>query len=1047
MKIIFGENTTNKNEIFASCIKKALAEEKTVYLVVAKQFTFETERKFYTLLGAKDYNRIKVLSFNRLSEHIFLCSGEKPRYIDDVSKSILLFTAVKNCRDSILYFGKNCLKTSFIESLSILISELIQSDVTPEKLLISHKNPNMQEKLTDISIIYTEYLKLLGEKSLKDNMTQISEAANIANRTGFFKNSLVCLDEFDTLTKDQLKLFNSMLNAELIVSLTTKKDNKFFKNIHKLYSEICISAKDNGVKIEEINAEKISRPPELEYINYCLTELSPETFNGETNNLKIIEATDYYEEAEYVCAEIAHLVEKGYKYADIVVVTRNISACKNIFAENFKRYNIPGFIDVKQTVEHTSIVLLITTLLEIISERKFSTDTLMRYAKNELLNFTIYELDLLEEYCFKWSVDGESWSKDFQMADENLEQINITRKNLIEPIVELKNNCKDKTVKEICRNIYEYLEIIDLENNLNIFYRQLDVKNARELVQIYNYFVDYIDTFAELIGEKTLSLKEFSEIFTKTINSVTFSAPPQIVNAVKLLDASRTRLNPVKAVFVVGVNEDFFPATAANSGLLLQKEKENLPFKFGRELKEKNCDELLFFYKSLTSATEKLYISYPLSNTANQLLNPANQLLKLKKHIKKDVFYRTSNFGIEHYCITPDSAYHYYVSHYSENLYEIKDAFHYFPEYRNRIENIQNSSSSFNHKIQDKNVVKNIFGKDLTLAPTSFETLIRCPFKFFCEHGLKIKERSKKELNPLSGGNFIHFCLERIFRDYHKSFLDLSKDKIYDYIMEKAKEYLDINYGKSDVVNARFKANFKIISDSIVDVVREIQNQLAGEDWKPIAFEVKIGKNYEVLPFRCSTDGIEISIEGKIDRIDIYNDRIRIVDYKSGKKTADLKMLAYGLDFQLFFYLFAVEQSPKFQKFTPHGVMYMPAGVIDTYLERYSNEENVKEVKSDYYSMKGFTISEEKNAETNQISYDSFLNLKEFATDKVKNVAEKLYSGDVSAVPQKYNFDICNYCTYKDTCGNFPNKKEQERFSRADIFIKKVLNDEKKADF
>ncbi|MDR0920082.1 MAG: exodeoxyribonuclease V subunit gamma, partial [Oscillospiraceae bacterium] len=961
MKIVLGQAVSNKNKLFADEIKTALAKGKTVYLIVAKQFTFETERKFYELLGAKDYNKINVLSFNRLAQRVFSSCGENIKYIDDVTKSILLFTAVKNCYDSILYFGKNCLKTSFITNLTTLISELIQANIPPEKLLlnIALHNPNLQEKITDISIIYTEYLSLLSKNNLKDNMTAISEAAHIATKTDFFKNSLVCIDEFDTLTSDQLEFFDCMLQTDVVISLPSKEDNKFFGNVFKLYAQICNKAREKGIEIEEISAENISRPKELEYIGECLGSLEPEKYQGEVENITVTEALDYYEEAEYVCAGVRHLSEK-YDYSDIVIITRNMESYRNIFAETFKKYNIPFFIDVKQSAKHTSIVLLITTLLDIISSEKVDTDTIMRYIKNELFPFTIDDINLLEDYCYKWSIDGDAWLNEFYSPDDNLETAENIRREIIEPVKALKKKCKKKTVAVICKEIFNYLQDINLEDNINSLYKKLDVKSARELIQIYNCFVDFTDIFTETIGYQNLSLKEFKEIFTKTVSGITYSAPPQTVGGVKMLDASRTRLNPAKIVFVIGVNEDYFPAVTSDSGLFRQKEKNTLDFSFGRNVNERNTDEFLFFYKSLTVATDKLFISYSLSNTKNELLNPCDYLLKIKEYMNIK-FMLTKDISPEYYCVTPESAYHYYVAHYSEQISELKAALLQNPYYKSKIFHLESFSKGTKHNITNKKVIKDIFSGNLTLAPTSFETLIKCPFKFFCEYGLKVKERSKVEFSSLSRGNFIHYCLYRIFKDYKKTFLSLSKEKIYEYINERARDYLYKYYGNSDIINERFKANFKIVSDSIIDIVKEIQLQLKDSDFTPVNFEVRIEEDSKNKPLKCKIGDVEIFIKGTIDRIDVADKYIRIIDYKSGKKEADLKPLAYCLDFQLLFYLFSVtEINSEYEKYVPSGVMYMPAGVINEYIERSTSpsQADIEQIKTEHYSLNGFTFDE-----------------------------------------------------------------------------------------
>ena len=76
----------------------------------------------------------------------------------------------------------------------------------------------------------------------------------------------------------------------------------------------------------------------------------------------------------------------------------------------------------------------------------------------------------------------------------------------------------------------------------------------------------------------------------------------------------------------------------------------------------------------------------------------------------------------------------------------------------------------------------------------------------------------------------------------------------------------------------------------------------------------------------------ELRVGGKVDRVDgwlkdgkLY---LRVVDYKSGKKSFDLSAVRMGLDIQMLLYLFALQKTGASRfgaGIEPAGVLYLPA--------------------------------------------------------------------------------------------------------------------------
>ena len=91
----------------------------------------------------------------------------------------------------------------------------------------------------------------------------------------------------------------------------------------------------------------------------------------------------------------------------------------------------------------------------------------------------------------------------------------------------------------------------------------------------------------------------------------------------------------------------------------------------------------------------------------------------------------------------------------------------------------------------------------------------------------------------------------------------------------------------------------------------DMAGELAQSDFSPVAFELGFGGKDGQLPAVTITEGDQrLSVSGKVDRVDgwLHDGRLylRVVDYKTGKKSFDLSDLRYGLGIQMLLYLFAL---------------------------------------------------------------------------------------------------------------------------------------------
>ena len=100
------------------------------------------------------------------------------------------------------------------------------------------------------------------------------------------------------------------------------------------------------------------------------------------------------------------------------------------------------------------------------------------------------------------------------------------------------------------------------------------------------------------------------------IGQITYSLPPQTLDAVTVASARTARLSSPRVLFVVGASEGDFPNQVNLHGLFTEADKQKLSkegLEIARPLTELIASERLIVYKAISTASEKLYLTYPLS--------------------------------------------------------------------------------------------------------------------------------------------------------------------------------------------------------------------------------------------------------------------------------------------------------------------------------------------------------------------------------------------------------------------------------------------------
>ena len=246
----------------------------------------------------------------------------------------------------------------------------------------------------------------------------------------------------------------------------------------------------------------------------------------------------------------------------------------------------------------------------------------------------------------------------------------------------------------------------------------------------------------------------------------------------------------------------------------------------------------------------------------------------------------------------------------------------------------------------------------------------------------------------------LHSTLETFTKENSNE--DLSRKECY----EKASEIFDIllptvHYGAM-LSTERQKAFNNLLKKIACEGAWKIKELL--KEFSVIGEEISFGTE-KYPPIEIETDYGTIYLKGKIDRADKLerdgNVYLRIIDYKSGKKSFSLKNVENGTDLQLAIYMKALLSYYK------NGI---PAAA--QYMQITENTFSGPELKD--FAEKGITLN-------------AFSDILETAKSKASELSKNMLSGNIEAEKTS----ACAYCDFSAICG-IKHKKEENNNAKLD---------------
>ena len=248
--------------------------------------------------------------------------------------------------------------------------------------------------------------------------------------------------------------------------------------------------------------------------------------------------------------------------------------------------------------------------------------------------------------------------------------------------------------------------------------------------------------------------------------------------------------------------------------------------------------------------------------------------------------------------------------------------------------------------------VQSLYGTRMGMSASRMDRVRQCHFGYFMQYGLRARERRPAGFEAPEIGTFLHYLLENTAREVAGSggWAAVKTPQLHAMVRKYIDLYIRDEIPGYEEKSARFRYLFGRLRTTAEDIVDRMAEELAESDFKPVAFELGFGGRDGALPAITIQEGdATLSVSGKVDRVDgwLHDGKLylRVVDYKTGRKSFDLSDVRYGLGIQMLLYLFTLEkegQSCFGYPIVPAGVLYHPARDLILKTERDISPEPLR---------------------------------------------------------------------------------------------------------
>jgi len=1002
-RFLLGPAGSGKTFLCLKEIRNALREnagDVPLILLAPKQATFQLERQLLAGHSLDGYTRLNIFSFERLARFIFEKSGiVPPEQLSDEGRVMVLRALLLRHERELKLFRGSARRPGFAQELDGLFNEFRQHQLTPLKLRALARRPDLRpalrDKLEDLALLNNAYTNWLAGHELQDENHLLDAAADaLCERfrppPSAFRLSGLWLDGFAEMTPQELDLLAAILpfceRATLTFCLDESSARKAESSWLSLWSAVgktyqqCRSRIENlpdcKISVEILkrapNQNRFAGSPVLQFLEANWSQPAQNSKLKTQNSIHLVACPNPEAEAVFTAREILKFVRSGNRFRDCAVLVRSLDDYHKPLARAFRRYDIPFFLDRRESVSHHPLAELTRSALRTVAFDWRQQDWFAAL-KAGFSPVDEAEIDRLENEALARGWRGGKWREPIQIADDpELEKTleKLRRKilppfeNFLRQLARSKNAPTGEQLAEALRGLWDDLDVEKTLEKWSLPESESSSPVTRHLLlhlTVWEQMNLWLENLTLAFPREPLPLRDWLPILEAGLANLTVGVIPPVLDEVLVGAVDRARNPDLKLALVLGVNESVFPATPAASTILTETDRDELghAVALGPDLREQLARERYYGYIACTRVREKLVVTFVRNDADGRMLNPSPFIAHLQRLFPK--------LEVEEFSADTDWSEAEHTNELVQALVEIQnfvgDEVTSLKSQENQrlltssptdqnwcellkisalaelMKNLRELREPDSAESLSPELAGKIYGAILQTSVSRLEKFAQCPFRFFVHSGLRAEERKMFELDARARGSFQHEVL-KIFHEQLKAegkhWRDLTPAEARERIGKIALELME-SYRSGllrDTAQSEFEA--RAMTESLQDFVEVLIGWMRGQyEFDPALAELEFGFGTGAPAWEIYLGGShKLALRGRIDRVDLCHqagdDALCVVmDYKSGGKKLETILIQHGVQLQLLAYLNALRHWPNPRallgtaRLVPAGVFYV----------------------------------------------------------------------------------------------------------------------------
>ncbi len=701
-----------------------------------------------------------------------------------------------------------------------------------------------------------------------------------------------------------------------------------------------------GLEIRRVDAETTGLQTRIaRLLRHGNLDREPGTQDG--CQLRLIRAASTDDELSYLAGMIRQLVQlEGYRYRDISVALCSLPSYLPRLRAIFREYGLPLFLDMERPLNGSPLMRHVLGLLDI-GLTNWSRQALMGYLRAGLSGLTAADIDRLEnawlarglfrrDRIFRdalYRLPGLATETETEAPDADPDEAGPERETPDCSLLTLRDQAllpvrdalrrlsarsdvqgKVAALRQILADSGMLERVEDLTGR---WAGQQEMDAAVMLAQSWNALQRVLDQLVQLTPDLPVSLKQFRDSLSAGLDTAAAGVIPSAIDQVGIGDLQRSMLRRAKVLFVIGASAQNLPPALPPEGLLKDPDRQRITQLIGQYLPSSARDKVFadsFVIDALlTQPAERLFLSTasPPANLFNQLAAQyPGCLMQLPECCdRSDPRLNAPAPALRWLLGNPSGL----APLRSELAGLFADSGLQLPEAGERSLSVR------------PDLMRSLYEAPVVLSVSQLEKYASCPFSHLAERLLSLQMRPEWRPEVTETGVLLHGVLERAMQAVRQDLLALPEPErerlaqalwdrwlqadlsaLIDAWMRETAEQEGLERLFDAGLNASAGRRVRRTAQSSLQVILAQYRQ---EKYQPARFEWVFDPQRQGQLRLPMPPGQPVWLRGKIDRIDHDGSdgetTFRVIDYKSGQRTADYLALYHGLALQLPIYLAA----------------------------------------------------------------------------------------------------------------------------------------------